>query len=581
VASLDVAYGGHFENVNAKAQSVAWTQSVQASDDDVLLFSYSDYDVWEYPVYADGDRIPDSYLAVVFPIQGSTGIHTSPGNTCQSWYQPTHQVGNLWSYPLDAADFSGYDAGDDASHLYVGSITTGGAEYDWTHQMTNHTSEQLSRQESMGFMAGFEAQVGGDEVEVSGGFVFVEGKTKTRSPFFKGYVKGGYDLRYLFESEASITEETTVKTHIGAVSPDSSYATEGHLFWAEEGYLKLDHTANPEPHAFWNLYDKADPAFIRPWADGHCDDLTVDRQDYSRDITIRPYYANRGETVTISATVHNFSNVTARDVKVRFYLGDPEDGGQQIGSDQVIPTLARAVGPETASVEWAAAGSGIQRIYAVIDPDNELAEMHDAVTNANNNRGYNLVSIGKASYLDPAMSVDDPYYRLSYTLDTGARVASQPLAEARTAAPTDTQSVRFEAYVPPANLDEIVLFSFASLAGERVPAAPAGRAAIGDVVALQASQVGSQDETFDLKPTAGSPPAVITVAYGDTALRGTLEAELRLYAWSGTEWVEPSCAGRTPLHLTQDNLFVVPVCETGTFALFGDDYEVFLPLITR
>jgi hypothetical protein len=563
---MDTTYGAHFEHAYVGTRSVEHGISVEATTDDVLLLSYSNYDIWEYPVYADGDLTPDSYMTVIFPIEGSTGIHTSPGKWCQSWYKPTHQVDNLWSYPLNATSFNGYTT----SHLYHDTITTGGTKYDWYQDMSSYENWQLSHSHHAGVMVGGEVQIGGDEVGTGFNFI-IQADVKTRTPFFKTYFQGSYDFKYMFEHETKITKHTIVKTHIGPIAPDSSYTSESYLFWAEEGYLKLDYTANPEPHAFWELYDKPDPTFIRPWTDGHCG---ADEIDYTRDIEIWPFYANRGETVTVSATVRNYSNVSAYNVRVRFYLGDPDDGGQQIGADQIIPTLARAVGPETVSVEWTASGSGLQRIHAVVDPDNELEEMHDEVNNVNNNKGYNLVKIGQADYIDPAMSEEHAYYRLAYGLDTGARVAAD-----RSSFSAQAQGLTFDAYVAPDSLEEVILFSFTSL--DDAPAAPQGMAPIGDVVELEASRVDDPSEVFDLKPADGSPPGIITVQYREVDLWGTAEEDLRFYTWTGTEWAEPTCAGHTLLHLTEDDMFVAPICETGTFALFGDEYKAFLPFILK
>ena len=104
-------------------------------------------------------------------------------------------------------------------------------------------------------------------------------------------------------------------------------------------------------------------------------------------------------------------------------------------------------------------------------------------------------------------------------------------------------------------------------------------AVVGDAVALVAYVGGQVREDFDLKPEPDAAPGVITVQYGGADLRGTAEEDLRLYTWTGSQWVEPACAGHTLLHLIEEDLIVAPICQTGTFALFGDAYEVFLPLV--
>ncbi|MEA1996600.1 MAG: CARDB domain-containing protein [Gemmatimonadota bacterium] len=102
------------------------------------------------------------------------------------------------------------------------------------------------------------------------------------------------------------------------------------------------------------------------------------------------------DEITITALVRNKGDLPATDVAVRFYDGDPEGGGKQIGEDQVIARI----GPrETAraSVEWRAVknqtrvsssfsldrlqsrrGYTHNTIYAVVDPDGKLEESNEA-----------------------------------------------------------------------------------------------------------------------------------------------------------------------------------------------------------
>lgn len=46
-----------------------------------------------------------------------------------------------------------------------------------------------------------------------------------------------------------------------------------------------------------------------------------------------------GDIVTISATVHNTGGADVTDVAARFYDGNPDDSGVQIGDDQIIATI--------------------------------------------------------------------------------------------------------------------------------------------------------------------------------------------------------------------------------------------------
>lgn len=64
----------------------------------------------------------------------------------------------------------------------------------------------------------------------------------------------------------------------------------------------------------------------------------------------------------------------ARNVVVRFYDGDPDASGRQIGSDQIIPLIA-ATEYDRAEVEWPTDGlTGTHRLFILVDPDNAIAE---------------------------------------------------------------------------------------------------------------------------------------------------------------------------------------------------------------
>lgn len=64
------------------------------------------------------------------------------------------------------------------------------------------------------------------------------------------------------------------------------------------------------------------------------------------------------------------------DVKVRFYLGDPNSGGTMIG-DGSIPLLSPRSDIVTDGVAWTPPAEGDFTIYAIIDPDNAITETHE------------------------------------------------------------------------------------------------------------------------------------------------------------------------------------------------------------
>jgi subtilase family serine protease len=87
-----------------------------------------------------------------------------------------------------------------------------------------------------------------------------------------------------------------------------------------------------------------------------------------------------GEDVTITALVANSGLEDATGVVVRFYSGDPASGGVQIGTGQMITLISRGSSSQ-AAITTSFAGTGAKTVYAVVDPDNLIAE-----TNENDNK---------------------------------------------------------------------------------------------------------------------------------------------------------------------------------------------------
>jgi len=73
---------------------------------------------------------------------------------------------------------------------------------------------------------------------------------------------------------------------------------------------------------------------------------------------------------------------------VRFYLGNPAQGGVQIGGDQSI-NLAGCGDNGPVSVTWNGVIAGWHRIFVVVDPANAIAE-----TNEGNNTREFTVFVG-------------------------------------------------------------------------------------------------------------------------------------------------------------------------------------------
>jgi subtilase family serine protease len=106
-------------------------------------------------------------------------------------------------------------------------------------------------------------------------------------------------------------------------------------------------------------------------------DLTIRQTDNAVDIFIFPLKPSIFDTAAISALIRNMGTDTINNVKVDFYDGDPDAGGVLIGSDLITEDILPG-GSGIAMVEWILENAGgLHTIYAVVDPDNNIAELDE------------------------------------------------------------------------------------------------------------------------------------------------------------------------------------------------------------
>lgn len=567
--SFDRSYGAHFEKTTTAFTEVTFGSEVKAVSDDILFYSGKNLQLWEYPVYKDNDRTPDGRIMVVFPepLAGNTGtqkFYSAGNNTCDFWYAPEHQLNNVWSYAKELDQLPGYDP--QKGILNTGdSWTVGGNEGNFYTNWTDQTVTQQANSLNQSVESLYEAQIGGDKIDVSAKIFGFGVSYSVFTPYIKGTFQSSYASGALSTHTVAGSDATAVHVNFGAIDPSGIYNYEvtPYLYWATDGYLALDYLTNPLSSSFWDSYNRPDPAFVLPWADGHC----TGKDLFSKDIAINPPFAANGETVAITATVHNFSNVGADDVRVRFCLGAPEAGCAQIGPDQTIDLPPR--GRVDVSTTWEASGAGLKRIYAVIDPMGEITEMHDETRNSemNNNIAFGQMQMGDSGYVDPGGEQYFPYQFLAYTDDQG-----QPLTGY---GPTEALTETVRAFVPTATISETVRYELTPM---QPFLAEEGQVARWGII-LNAYLGGSQrDEPTRL--SFSPAPAAIQMRYSDADIVGLNENNLILYTYDSDQdkWVDAACGPyqRYP----EENWMLVPVCQTGSFALLGPGSMLYLPLLS-
>ncbi len=94
-----------------------------------------------------------------------------------------------------------------------------------------------------------------------------------------------------------------------------------------------------------------------------------------------PFSTGQPVTFTLTTRIANSGNLiqSTSSIVVRFYNGDPQTSGVQIGADQNV-TLSGCGDNSTVSVQWSNVPPGAYDVYVVADPDNLISE-----TDNNNN----------------------------------------------------------------------------------------------------------------------------------------------------------------------------------------------------
>ena len=536
--SLEYTHGENFAKSTTEIASYELAVTTTANIYDQVIFNGTDYGVWEYPVLGvevidEAENGPPT-ISVVFPLVTTTNQPTSRSghSSCEEdFYAPSHQIYNIWSYgAIGSPPFE--DLGDEIVSL----PSTGGTGIEL--EMTNLTEEERTKSFHNQINAGLEYKY---ENELN---IPLIGKAYDVS--FRAYVNGSYSHENLATLGTTYVKETEVSI---ALPSDGTFEVRTFLYWAAAGYLVADYRTNPFTSYPWSLYDKPDPAFLLPWygfPDPDPDKLVEptcgpERKQFSHDIKLEPAYVQNGETVKITAMVRNFSSKTPTNVIVRFYLGDPA-GGSVIGGC-TIPgsSLARLFGPQQCSIDWEVAGAyGTEKIFAVIDPDDNIVEMHDQNDLINNNIGYGLLYAAQADYLDPGLYANNQVY--------------QSIVH------ENAPGLGFSLHLPTNNRSENFRY-------ELLPVAGYESGVVGMPIHVKAFPPWAENERVE-EHLFGTIPAVLIASYRDgDLLHGMVEADLKIFRLGDEGWVEATCQGYETVRFPDDNLVAAPVCQTGAFAL--------------
>jgi hypothetical protein len=327
----------------------------------------------------------------------------------------------------------------------------------------------------------------------------------------------------------------------------------------------LDFVMNPPNplNPYWTTTWAAHPdlAFLRPWKDSSCGN---GQENLSPEITFSNDTPKSGDNVTVTARVHNFSLANASGVQVLFYDGDPASGGTQLScSNPANPGSfsldARAY--RDVSCGFTASGTGEKRVYAVVDPANSITELDET-----NNKAF-----GRYTMASSAAGSADP--------------GDSDIKDGQLFSFTDPAGKLTQFFAPFQASDSMLNYRL-----DRLLTSPAGLSATnlgsaGHFFTISALQNDSSGNWGPTDVTFGAadhtiPTAMVAVQYTDSDIRFMDESTLKLYMYAGG-WVDASCG--TIQRFPSQNLLLVPVCQTGTFALMGQiiKFPVYLPVVKK
>jgi len=387
---VQTKFGERLDSYASQSETTRVEVQVDAVADDRIYAATINYAVWEYPVLVDGDTV--GHIVVVDPGVTSQNWFGSKSIVAQN-YRPHHEVGNVLSYRSTTQPYSGAE--------YVRSIISAdtftvdsSSSYIW--RLTRNTDETTRESKTFNFSVRGSASF---DIPV---------------PFIPNVeLEGGYDTSTLNASTSTIRDEQGLASFLGNLDGSiagTAYSITPYVYWDRSGAVVLDYAVNlsagtPSVPTFWGQRYalKSDPAFILPWRlDPEKGDNLTDPslRQLTREIMTLPPEPRPGEPVNLVARVSNFSFLaTTNTFKVRFYLGDPANGGQLItGTDGrneiLVPGNIAARGKQLVQLPWRIpqnATSVSLQIYAVIDTENQIDEIHE-----DNNVGWNEIFLRNA-----------------------------------------------------------------------------------------------------------------------------------------------------------------------------------------
>ena len=405
--SLDGKYGEGFSRVRNAGRTIRETREFVARGDDLIYASVADYDILEYPVYRDGEFL--GTIASVVPKDPRLVVFNSKSPRAAEYVTP-HEPGNILSYrsrvdmednPLVARPVTSF-TGFSWEMQPQGTST-------WTLELSRYEQNQLTESSELNLSARLET-----ETEVSGEVPIAKFVTGSLGMTVGGYIQGDYSQSRVTTHTTTVSVDHTVLVDFGNVDTgivgDTTYEVTPYIYWGSNGALVLDYAVDPvlgDGYEGWwqQKYGNApDLAFTLPWRHdiARGANIPADQTQRTRNILVSPERPRSGDRVDVLARVHNYSlDPSGSDpASLRFYLDNRdgrglvpmanEAGRTELTVPGLAPRASLAVVLEGWKVPWSVNRNA--RIYAVLDEDNLVAEIHE-----DNNAGWALLNASGGS----------------------------------------------------------------------------------------------------------------------------------------------------------------------------------------
>lgn len=416
-ASLEASYGQNMSRAGEVVTSYTVEQQVTTAGSDRILADEVNYDVWEYPVYAPGDQGPRTLrgtMALVRPVSVSQPRWFTFTTWPTSHNPLQHEAGNVLSYPRyglpeqdpNIAEIWKSDRWDVTPAMAAALGSGGSCLFNFGVSWNDVVTQNLTSSWKAGVEMG--ASVGAYGVSVG--------------------LSGHYSQEEISTRETTVGDGIQLSVSLGPEGPvaEAPYTVQPYIYRALDGTLVLDYTVepvygNPGNPTWWDSHytSDPDPALVLPKRYHAQKGLPVEdprTRERSPSVWVTPDTAAVGDTVTVFATVHNFSlKALTTPVAVQFTIGHPDsathtDITSLTGETQVLtPAGIGARDTATVRMRWVIPRSTASTpwVYARLDPASLVGELHE-----DNNTGYTTMKVSGGSSVGVEPPAIPSVYRL-------------------------------------------------------------------------------------------------------------------------------------------------------------------------